>query len=88
MIKLEIINNDQYSNYILRDSKGVLFDININFMNMKKPTIGSVLCMNKDLLEENVSLNFGRLTNNELKEDELIILEVDNKKIYLERFYG
>ena len=88
MIKLEIINNDQYSNYILRDSKGVLFDININFMNMKKPTIGSVLYMNKELLEENVSLNFGRLTNNKIKEDELIILEVDNKKIYLERFYG
>ena len=88
MIKLEIINNDQYSNYILRDSKGNLFDININFMNMKKPTIGSILYMNNELLEENVSLNFGRLTNNKIKEDELIILEVDNKKIYLERFYG
>ena len=88
MIKLEIINNDQYSNYILRDSKGVLFDININFMNMKKPTIGSILYMNKELLEENVSLNFGKLINKKLKENELVILEVDNKKIYLERFYG
>ena len=89
MIKLTIIETDEYANYILEDNKGKKYDVNINFMDMDKPKVGTIIYMPKSVIDENVSLNYGKILDENLKdENELMLLVFDDKKIYLERFYG
>ena len=41
------------------------------------------------MLEEKVSLNYGKIEDiTNINEDELIIIIQNNKKLYLQRFYG
>ena len=89
MLKLKIVKTDKYSNYFLKDDKGKEYEVNINFMNMDKPKLGSYIYINESSINENVSLNYEVVEKYDIKdEDESIILIIDNKKIYLERRYG
>lgn len=89
MIRLNIINKDEYSNYILEDSNNNKYEVNINFMGIEVPAIGSSIYIPEDVLNEKVSLNYGLMDKNiDIDDNDLMVLLSDNKKIYLQRFYG
>ena len=88
MIKLVIKSKDKYANYVLEDNNKT-YDLNINFMGVGIPNIGDYIYIPEKILSENVSLNYGLLDNNDnIDEDELMILVNNNKKLYLQRYYG
>lgn len=53
-------------------------------MNLKK----EIIYIPESVLKEKVSLNYGKVEDNNIKEEELMLLVKENKKIYLQRFYG
>ena len=95
MKKLEINKIDNYQ-YELKDINNKIYHFNIEFYNLEKnPKIGDYIYISEKLLQEEYSLlsfdtldsKYGRNIKNE--EDEyLVILLIDNKKIYLKRVYG
>lgn len=90
MIKLLIKNIEDY-NYSLEDSNFNNYLINIEFYSCK-PKIGDYIYLNKNLLEEKI-LNIGPLTSASGKDvidgdEDLIILEHNQDRIYLKRLYG
>lgn len=95
MKKLEINKIDNYQ-YELKDMDNKIYHFNIEFYNLEKePKIGDYIYMNEKLLKEEYSmLNFdileskyGRNIQTE-EDDDLVILLIDNEKIYLKRVYG
>ncbi len=89
MIKLTIIENDEYANYVLKDTDGNTYDVNINFMNMDKPKVGTIIYIPKSVIEEKVSLNYDKIDLKELTdENEIIVLQNGDQKLFLERYYG
>lgn len=89
MIKLTIVQNDEYANYVLKDNKNNDYYLNINFMNMEKPKVGTEIIIPEKVIKENVSLNYGVIDEeNRPKDDELLILSYEGKETYLQRFYG
>lgn len=87
MIKLKIKNIDEYCNYVL-ESDNKVYEVNINFMDINKPSEGDYIYMPEKALKENVSLNFGPINNDNLNEDDIIVLSNKGNKIYLQRFFG
>ena len=88
MIKLKIVENDEYANYILKDNDGKKYEVNINFMNMKKPKVGTIIYIDESVLAENVSLNYGKPDGDLVEEKELMIVVQGEEKTYLKRYYG
>ena len=89
MKKLIIKSKDKYSNYVLEDNKKNIYEANINFIDVELPNIGSYLYIPEKVLEEKVSLNYGLIEDTaNINEDELITIISNEKKIYLQRFYG
>ena len=89
MKKLFIKSKDEYSNYILEDNKNNIYEANINFIDIESPIIGASIFIPEKVLEEKVSLNYGKIEDiTNTNEDELIIIIQNNKKLYLQRFYG
>ena len=92
MKKLIIKNIDGF-NYLLEDN-GKLYNINIEFYDIQeKPKINDYIFINEELLKEKI-LNFGPLnckygkSLDNIKEKEIIVLNINNKNIYLKRYYG
>lgn len=89
MKKLLIKNKDEYSNYILEDDKKSVYEVNMNYIDVELPTIGSYIYIPEKVLNEKVSLNYGIIQDTtNIDEDELIMIIQNNKKVYLQRFYG
>ena len=89
MIKLEIIENDDYANYIVKDQNENTHSININFININKPSIGTIIEIDESVLEEQVSLNYGPVKDKALElGKEIIKLSYNENEIYLQRYYG
>ena len=88
MIKLKIVENDGYANYILKDNDGKKYEVNINFMNMKKPKVGTIIYIDESVLAENVSLNYGKPDGYLVEEKKLMTIVYGGEKIYLQRYYG
>lgn len=88
MIKLIIKERDEYSNYVLEDINNKYYEVNINFMGIKLPNIGDYIFLDESVLKEKVSLNYGLIDGSVNTTDGLMLLVSDNKKIYLQRFYG
>ncbi len=89
MIKLTIINKDEYSNYILEDNEGNNYELNINFIGIEIPKIGSEIFIQESVINEKVSLNYGIIDNNRNpSEEELIAISFDGNQNYLQRYYG
>jgi len=88
MIKLTIISKDEYANYILKDINDNKYELNINFMNIEKPKVGTDIYIQESVIKENISLNYG-LVNSDSKpnKDELIVILIDGKQLYLQRYY-
>ena len=70
MIKLKIKSIDEYCNYVL-ESDNKVYEVNINFMDINKPSEGDCIYMPEKALKENVSLNFGPINNDNLNEDDI-----------------
>ncbi len=99
MKKLEVVGVDKY-NYLLKDNSQKEYNIELEFYDIKiLPNIGSYIYMSENLLNKNykeysTSYCFGPLgqpygRNIEDEEDnDILLLEIDNKKIYLQRYYG
>lgn len=88
MIKLVIKSKDEYCNYIL-EGNDKIYDVNINFMGVELPIVGDYIYISENVLKEKVSLNYGLIDSiDNINEDELMILVHNNKKIYLQRYYG
>lgn len=93
MKKLKIKKIDKYQ-YELKDINNKIYHFNIEFYNLeKKPKINDYIYMNEKILQENYSiLNFDKLDSQygrEIKtEEDVIVLLIDNEKIYLKRIYG
>jgi len=88
MIKLVMKSKDEYCNYIL-EGNDKIYDVNINFMGVELPVVGDYIYISEKVLKEKVSLNYGLIDNeNNINENELMILVNNNKKIYLQRYYG
>ncbi len=89
MIKLTIISKDEYANYILKDINDNKYELNINFMNIEKPKVGTDIYIQESVIKENISLNYG-LVNSDSKpnKDELIVILDGKKQMYLQRYYG
>jgi len=88
MIKLVMKSKDEYCNYIL-EGNDKIYDANINFMGVELPVVGDYIYISEKVLKEKVSLNYGLIDNeNNINENELMILVNNNKKIYLQRYYG
>ncbi len=92
MKKLIIKNIDGF-NYLLEDN-GKLYNINIEFYDIQeKPKINDSIFINEELLKEKI-LNFGSLNGkygkslDNISEKEIIVLNINNKNIYLKRYYG
>ena len=83
----KIKNIDEYCNYVL-ESDNKVYEVNINFMDINKPSEGDYIYMPEKALKENVSLNFGPINNDNLNEDDIIVLSNKGNKIYLQRFFG
>ena len=89
MKKLIVKSKDEYSNYVLEDNKNNIYEVNINFIDVELPNIGSCLYIPEKVLEEKVSLNYGLIEDTaNIDEDELITIIQNDKKLYLQRFYG
>ncbi len=89
MIKLMIKNKDEYSNYVLEDNHNKIYEVNINFIGVELPTIGDYIYIPEKVLKEKVSLNYGTIDKrSNIEEKELMLLVGNNKKIYLQRYYG
>ena len=93
MKKVTIKDREDYIYYLIDDNneyklKIEFFDLNI------LPKKGDNLYLDEKLLKEKILLSFGLINNtdgkdiNLLKEDEIIILDNGQEKIYLKRYYG
>ncbi len=94
MKKLEITKINKYQ-YELKDDNRV-YHFNMEFFNVQEEIkVGDFIYMSEKLLrEENTLLSFDQLDSTygrkikDADDNDLIILVVDNKKIYLKRVYG
>lgn len=84
IIKLRVIEIDGYD-YKLENENGDLFFVNMDIYGEFKIVKDNYLYMPIDMLEENVSLQFGPICN-----DRNAIIKVVNedRESYLQRYYG
>lgn len=95
MIKLLVVEKDNYI-YSLKDEKGKKYILNIEFMDIdKKVSINDIIYIDEGIIKENNFYTFGSPDKEQygkkednIEEKDILILEQDNKKIYLQRYYG
>jgi len=102
--RYKIININDNNEYVLEDESKRKHIINLTFYDIEKPSIGDYIHFNIEFQNRKYdnnsysSLNFGNLTecygreitieNINNKMDEILIIERDNQRIILKRFYG
>ena len=99
MKKLLVVEKNN-RNYILEDGEKKQYNLRMTFFDLEKEiSVGDHISMHKELLDRNYKeysneYYFGALDEvygREIKSKEdidFVVLECDNKKIYLKRFYG
>ena len=96
MNKLIIENIDGY-NYILKDTNNKSYNINIEFYDIDVlPKVGDIIYINNKLLNKinNNVVSFGKLdgiygrTITDENDEDIIGLSIQDKIIYLKRYYG
>lgn len=86
LLKLKVLNVNNYD-YILEYEDGKIIR-NIEFYSKSKPQVNDYIYVSKNILDEDV-LAYGHITNiEELSNEIIFIIERDNTKIYLKRYYG
>ncbi len=95
MQKLMIIKKDNYD-YTLQGKDNKEYHFNIEFYNIERnPNVGDYLFMSEKILQENNSVlsfdglesEYGRKLKN-ANDDDILILVINEEKIYLKRVYG
>lgn len=88
MIKTNIIDIRDIYYYIVIDSDNNKYELNIEFYDINKPNVGDIIYSPKRILVNNGVYSFGKIkdTNNTL--DDYIVVVLNGKKIYLQRYYG
>jgi len=99
-IELDIISNIDYNNLIkfkVTDIEGFnyklnyhnkIFIKNIEFYSKSKPTKNDYIYLSEKNIKEDI-LQFGHIIDlNNIKCDDILIIESENKKIYLQKYYG
>jgi hypothetical protein len=95
MNKLTILEiNNNYA-YILKDEKNNKYSLNLEFMNLEKEiSVNDLIYMSDELIKEAIPCTFGPLgaiygkkIESEMDKN-IVILEINNEKIYLQRYYG
>ena len=89
-----IIKKNNYD-YTLKDIYNNEYQFNMEFYSIKRnPEIGDYLFMSEKILKENTFLSFdileseyGRKIEN-ANDDDIIVLVINEEKIYLKRVYG
>ena len=96
MNKLIIENIDGY-NYILKDTNNKSYNINIEFYDIDVlPKVGDIIYINNKLLNKinNNVVSFGKLDGiygrkiTDENDEDIIGLSIQDKIIYLKRYYG
>jgi len=102
MNRYNVIKADNY-NYTLKDEVGDIFNISLQFYDVTPPQKGEYIWFSEKLLDKKaneglVHFSFGKLTEKygrkitqqNIKDniDEILLIERDNKKLCLKRFYG
>ncbi len=95
MEKLMIVKKDNYE-YTLKDTDNKEYQFNMEFYNVEKdPEVGDYLFMSEKILQENNAVlsfdtfesEYGRKIENAL-DDDIVVLMINEEKIYLKRVYG
>ena len=99
-IELDIISNIDYNKLIkfkVTDIEGYIYKLNYNnkffiknieFYSKSKPTKNDYIYLSEKNIKEDI-LQFGHIIDlNNIKDDEILIIESENKKIYLQKYYG
>ena len=95
-MKKMIINNQDKYKYELKDKDNKIYHFNIEFYNLKQePKIGDYIYINENLLQEEYSVlsfdfldsKYGRSIDL-LDSKDIIVLLINNEKLYLKRVYG
>ena len=92
MLKLKVINIDEYNNYTL-ENNSKLYSVNINFTGDKSPEIGDYIYLPKQIVEEVNLYTYGPLNSNlkrynDDNEKELMKVITKKEEYYLQRYYG
>lgn len=94
-MKKLIIEDIKGYNYYLKNIDNRTYILNIEFYDLNsKPQQGDYLYINEEVLEEQVPLSFGPLDGiygRDIKSEDdkdLLVLVINNKKIFLKRYYG
>ena len=88
LIKLKIINIDGY-NYTLEDERGNSVIKNIEFYIENKPKIGGYIYMSEKVIKEKNIFTYGKIYDyKSIKADEIIKIETNEEKLFLQRYYG
>ena len=94
MIKLNITEVNEYTYTLITDDNKE-YTVRIEFMDVvNKPNINDVIYVNEDLLKENNFYTFGPMDSiygKKIKsedDEDVLILEINNERIYLQRYYG
>ena len=93
MIKLRIINIDNYNNYILEDNNKKIINLIIEFLGDKIPAVNDTIYINDKILKEKNLYTYGPLNskyskNIDITEEELIKIITAKEEYYLQRYYG
>lgn len=94
MKKLEIFKIDNYR-YFLQDKDNNKYNLRMKFLDiMKNPIINDVIYINEELIKEGgfyifgpLGSKYGRKIESEIDKD-ILILERNKQKIFLQRYYA
>ena len=88
MIKLNIINITG-NNYLLEDINKRKYNVYMTFENIKENIeINDCIYLNENIINEKNIYTFGPILNGNIDNVDLLCIEKNNKKIYLQRYYG
>lgn len=89
MKRLIIVDINKY-NYILKDNMGKTYNLFIRFFGLYEPKVNDYIYMPEVLLDQNMPFSFGPLKDKKgsINEEDFIKVITENKKYYLQRYYG
>lgn len=83
---LTIINIDNY-NYTLKDEYNNIYNLNIEIYD-NELKVNDLIHISDRLIKENTLLSFGPIKKEISNKEDLLVVFRNNKKYYLERYYG
>ena len=86
LLKLEVIEVKKYDYKLKYENE--IYTKNIEFYSNTKPKVGDYIYLSRVTLEDNV-LTYGHIHNiEELNHNNILVIEKDEKRAYLVRYYG